>query len=46
MATVVREAELELARPGYSLKVKQVPNPRPADSFRFRVTGRREGSIR
>ena len=43
MATVVREAELALDRPGYSLKVKQVPNPRPADSFRFRVAGRRGG---
>lgn len=41
MATVVREAELAADRPGYSLKVRQAPNPRPADSFRFRAARRR-----
>ncbi len=46
MATVVREAELEPDRPGYSLKIRQTPNPRPADSFRFRVARRRTGRRR
>lgn len=41
MATIVRETDLALDRPGRPLKIKQAPAPHPDDSVRFRVTRRR-----
>ncbi len=37
IATVFHAAELELDPPGYELKMTNVPTPRPAKSFRFRL---------
>lgn len=37
IATVLHAAELELDPPGYELKMTNVPTPRPARSFRFKV---------
>ncbi|MYC69491.1 MAG: cytochrome P450 [Gemmatimonadetes bacterium] len=42
LATIVREAELALHRPNRALKIKQVPNPRPGNSFKFRLVRRRQ----
>lgn len=41
LATIVREVDLTLDRPDRPLRIKQVPVPHPAGSFRFRVVGRR-----
>ena len=41
MATIVRETELVLDRPGRPLKIKFTPTPHPDDSLRFRVARRR-----
>ena len=40
LATIVREVELALERPDRPLKIKQVPTPHPAASFRFRIVRR------
>ena len=37
IATILHTAELELDPPGYELKMSNVPTPRPAKSFRFKV---------
>ena len=37
IATILHAAELELDPPGYELKVTNVPTPRLAKSFRFKV---------
>ena len=41
MATIVREVELALDPPDYTLKINPVPTPSPDDRFRFRVARRR-----
>ena len=37
IAAILHAAELELDPPGYELKMTNVPTPRPARSFRFKV---------
>lgn len=34
IATLLHKAEIALARPGYRLKLKHAPGPRPADNFK------------
>lgn len=41
IATLVHTTELTLAPPDYTLKIKQMPTPRPASSFKVRVAPRR-----
>ena len=41
LAAILREAELVLDPPGYELKMTNVPTPRPAKSFKFKVARRR-----
>ena len=43
IATILHAAELELEPPGYTLKMRNVPTPRPAGSFRFRLKRLRQG---
>ena len=45
LATVVREVDLALERPGRPLKIRHTPAPHPDASFRIRVTGRREEAV-
>lgn len=45
LATIVHEVELEIERPDRALKIKQVPTPHPAASFRFRIVGRRRPQL-
>ena len=44
LATIVREVELALERPDRPLRIKQVPTPHPAASFRFRIVRRRRAT--
>ena len=44
LLTIARHTEIELAPPGYNLKVEQAPTPHPARSFRFRLLRRRHHS--
>ncbi len=37
LAAIMREAELVLDPPGYELKMTNVPTPRPAKNFKFKV---------
>ena len=41
LAAILREAELVLDPPGYELEMTNVPTPRPAKSFKFKVASRR-----
>lgn len=41
LATILHEAELVLDPPGYELKMTNVPTPRPAKNFKFKVARRR-----
>ena len=41
LAAIMREAELVLDPPGYELEMTNVPTPRPAKSFKFKVARRR-----
>ena len=45
MATIVREAELVLARPGRPLKIKPMPTRHPDAGFRFRLVRRRQRDV-
>ena len=41
LAVILREAELVLDPPDYELEMTNVPTPRPAKSFKFKVASRR-----
>lgn len=41
LAAILREAELVLDPPDYELEMTNVPTPRPAKSFKFKVASRR-----
>ena len=43
IATILHAAELELDPPGYALRMSNVPTPRPAKSFRFKLKRLRQG---
>ena len=45
IATIFHVAELELDPPGYELKMTNVPTPRPAKSFRFRLKRLRQPAV-
>lgn len=42
LATIAYETELALDPPGYKLKINNVPNPHPKNSFKFRMVRRRQ----
>ena len=44
LLTIARHAEIELAPPGYNLKIEQAPTPHPARSFKFRLLRRHQDS--
>ena len=41
LATILHEFELALEPADHELKIKQVPHPRPSNSFKFRIVRRR-----